>query len=673
MPHTTESRPPLTALLGAFALVASLLVLAAPAGSAQAWAVSDNDWLGIINAYRQQSGLPAVRNDSNLSAGARNHSCWMLANGIAHHETPGTWGYSAAGDRAGRNGNLSVHSSPSFNARQHIDQWMGGPFHAIGVLRPGLQTTGFGLCTSPPSHSASYARSAATLDVLSGLDSGRGTSTPIVFPGKGARTSLSRFQSETPDPRSFCGWSGRTVGLPLVAMMPGGVSWANATLRGPNGSVPTCTLYSGNTSGTASAILRGNNAVTVIPAVALSPGTYTATVNSSGGSVTWSFTVDPEAQLLGPAEPTPPNTTTLGNPVGFRSVTPKRIADSRERIGLTRIPAKKVVRFKVAGKGGIPTSATAVSANFTAVNASAAGFLTVYNCGALPTVSTLNFRSNEAAPNQAIVPMAGGDICLYANKATDLVIDVNGYTASGASDALTVITPDRILDSRNGTRLKANTVMKVQVAGRRSVPSHARSVVLNITSVQPSKDGWIRAFPCGAETSVSSVNPQYRTDRPNSAVVPLSSSGAVCMRANVSTDVVLDVTGWIGGQGSYDFQRLQPVRLADTRSTHAKLNPYADAQRLVPGRTLKVKVAGNRGIPSAARGASLNVVAVGAGQRGWVRVEPCGANSGVSTVNFERPEAIANGTNVALASDGSVCITVNKPTHVVVDITGIWR
>ncbi len=679
-PTPDRSRPSLCgrlrralSLLAICALAGTAFVVAGPARSADAWAIGDNDWLGIVNAYRRQSGLPAVGNDAGLSGGARNHSCWMLVNGMSHAESPGTWGYSASGDRAGRNGNLSLHSDPSLTAREHIDQWMGGPFHAIGILRPGLSSTGFGMCSSPPSPSSGFAKSAATLDVLSGLTGNRRTSSPIVFPGRGARTRLTRFRSETPDPRTFCGWSGRTVGLPLLALMPNGVSSASSSLRGPGGNIPTCTLHRSNTSGVAQAILAGDNAVAVIPAAPLTPGTYTATVNSNGGSVSWSFTVDREAQLLGPPEPDPPSTRTLGAAQAYRSVTPKRIADSREGKGLTRLPARTVRRFRVAGKAGIPSTAIAVSANFTAVRGADNGHLTVFNCGRVPTVSTLNFRPVEAAANQAIVPLAGGDICVYASVATDLVIDVNGYVGSEANHSITPVRPYRVMDTRNGTRLRAGVVRRVKLAGRGSVPANATTVAVNLTSVRPARNGWIRAFPCGRETLVSSLNPQHLRARPNSAIVPMASDGTICLRSNVATDLVLDVTGWIGGSGRFDFQRLTPIRLADTRSSNRKLNPFRDSQRLTPDRTLEVRVAGVRGIPSAARGASLNIVAVGAGRPGWVRVEPCGASSRISTVNFQRPEAIANGTNVALSSAGAVCVTVNKPTHVIVDITGIWR
>jgi hypothetical protein len=87
---------------------------------------------------------------------------------------------------------------------------------------------------------------------------------------------------------------------------------------------------------------------------------------------------------------------------------------------------------------------------------------------------------------------------------------------------------------------------------------------------------------------------------------------------------------------------------------------------------LKVPVAGVRGVPANARAATLNIVAVSADGTGWVRVVPCGTSSNVSNLNVRGAPAIANGTTVALSSDGAVCVTVNTSTNVVVDITGVW-
>ena len=366
------------------ATVASALVLASSPTSAIGGEPDHNDWLGTVNVFRAQSGLAPVVENPAWSTGARNHSCWMLLNGIAHDESPGTPGYSSDGDEAGNNGNVAVSSNASATARSHINLWMSGPFHAIGILRPSLQQAAFGICASPPNPSAGQWKSGATLDVIRGNNWGAAKPTsPIVFPGDGATTSMTRFIAESPDPRTFCGWSGQQVGLPLIAMMPSAVSAATATLTGPNGPVPTCVLTQSNTSGVARSLLAGDNAVVVVPNAPLASGAYSVSVGSNGGNANWSFEVDPSAPLtVTPAAPPAPlgTTTALSNKMSFQAVTPFRFADSRNGIALGRLPANKQVRVKIAGRRGLPGNITAISANFTGVGAPAAGYFTASNC-----------------------------------------------------------------------------------------------------------------------------------------------------------------------------------------------------------------------------------------------------------------------------------------------------
>ena len=102
------------------------------------------DWLTTVNYFRAMAGLGSVVEDGSMSAGAAAHSCYMLYNGISHDETPGLQGYTPEGDVAGNSGNVAVSSLINTSARSHIELWMSGPFHAIGILRPNLHSTGFG-------------------------------------------------------------------------------------------------------------------------------------------------------------------------------------------------------------------------------------------------------------------------------------------------------------------------------------------------------------------------------------------------------------------------------------------------------------------------------------------------------------------------------------------------
>jgi hypothetical protein len=85
--------------------------------------------------------------------------------------------------------------------------------------------------------------------------------------------------------------------------------------------------------------------------------------------------------------------------------------------------------------GGVPAGAAAAVLNVTAVDPTAAGFLTVWPQGtAMPTVSNLNFAAGKNVPNLVTVGLsATGQVSIYANTGrVDVVADVEGYYTSTA-------------------------------------------------------------------------------------------------------------------------------------------------------------------------------------------------------------------------------------------------
>jgi hypothetical protein len=155
-------------------------------------------------------------------------------------------------------------------------------------------------------------------------------------------------------------------------------------------------------------------------------------------------------------------------------------------------------------------------------------------------------------------------------------------------------------------------------------------------------------------------------------IVPLSADGTICLKSLMTSNVVVDVTGWFGPASGLDFVPIVPIRLADTRSYNSTLNPWTRGQMVRAGTVVEVKVGGVRGVPAGITGATINLVAVGASSPGWLRVVPCGSSSDVSNVNFSSPAPIANGANVRLSATGTICVVGMSTTHFLVDITGVW-
>jgi hypothetical protein len=118
-----------------------------------------------------------------------------------------------------------------------------------------------------------------------------------------------------------------------------------------------------------------------------------------------------------------------GGVTKFLPISPDRFGDTRT--ANRRMTAGDTWRIHVAGVKAVPAGAVAVILNVTAVNPSAAGYLTVYPCGgATPNVSSVNYVPGYNVPNYVTVGIGeGGDVCVYSYAATDAIVDVSGYFA----------------------------------------------------------------------------------------------------------------------------------------------------------------------------------------------------------------------------------------------------
>jgi hypothetical protein len=649
-------------VLAVAVFVALLVPIARPARADTAVA---NEALAAVNAYRAMSALPPVVLNAEWSTQATQHSCYMLRNGLAHGEQPGLPGYTAGGDEAGRNSNVAVHSSPDTSPRDHVDRWMTAPFHAIGILRPGWQTTGYGQCTD--SDPATQWGSAATLDVIRGLDVSVPIAAPVVFPGDGATVTLNRFVAEYPNPVELCGWSG-DAGLPLIAMFPVAVSGATATLTGPAGHIEVCVLQAGSAGGNqfAESTLASAHAVVVVPRSPLASGAYAAAVSGAGGAVSWSFTVQAPGEAIPAAE-----TFAVGPLTKFDAVEPFRLGDSRVGQRVTRLVAGAVTEVAVADPDVV-----AVSANFVAVTPSGAGYLTLYDCrAARPLVSSVAYAPFDVVANEAIVPLQDGKLCVYSKATTDIVIDVNGFFRQDATAGFVPTTPTRIYDSRDSGRLAAGEIRAVAVP-QAAAPPAAEAVVLSVVAIGPSAAGHLRVYPCGSPTGseISSLNYESGDVLSNVVVTPTDGQGRVCVQSLTDTDVAIDATGYFAAGQGRAFQALAPVRMLDTRSLDPALNPLTAGSRVAAGATVRLPIAGVRGVPSDAAAASVNVTLTDPTDAGHVTAFPCGERPNTSSVNITPGvPAAASATMVRLSGDGDLCLYARASVHVIVDINGVWR
>ncbi len=246
---------------------------------------------------------------------------------------------------------------------------------------------------------------------------------------------------------------------------------------------------------------------------------------------------------------------TQGEGYAYYSLPPCRLADSRTPVagsGITAPLGGSAVALNVLATGcNVPSNATAYAVNFTAVPRGSLLFLTTWPWGnSRPTVSTLNALEGKITANAAIVPAGtNGSIALYAEGATDVVVDINGYFAPATGvDALALytVTPCRSVDTRltqwspalSGSRTFA-------IAGSTcSVPSTAKAFSLNATVVPRGGLGYLTLYPAGTtRPNVSTLNALDGSITSNAAFVP-TTNGSISAYSTETTDLVLDIAGY---------------------------------------------------------------------------------------------------------------------------------
>ncbi len=484
-----------------------------------------------------------------------------------------------------------------------------------------------------------------------------------------------------------------TVGAPYSATLTASGGTTPYTWSISSGSLPkglSLTASSGTISGTPTT--AGTSSFTV---------KVTGAKTSGSGSATLTLTVDPA-------------------PAPYTAVSPLRICDTRtgNPSGLTgtaaqcnghALKANTPLVITVAGKFGVPSGATAVVLNVTAVTAKGPGYLTVYPEGEkAPTASNVNFPAGGVVANLVEVGTGtGGKVSLVSNTTTDVVVDLEGYveptTTSGAGLYNPLASPARICDTRpgnpsgltgtaaqcngtkdQGTTLVANTPHPVRVDGVGGVPkTGVQAVVLNVTVTDPAAPGYLTAYPSGTPPTASNVNFGANETVPNRVIIPVSATGTIDLVSNVSTNAIVDVSGWFSapsGTGSAFTPEPSPQRICDTRPGNpsgltgpsAQCNGATDkGTTLGPNTTRTLNVRGLATVPTTATAVVLNVTAVTPTTATYLTVYPTGTPPTVSDLNPSPGDIEANLVVATVSSKGTVTVyNYAGDVNVVVDVAG---
>lgn len=261
---------------------------------------SFGDWLATVNGWRGIAGLPPVTENPEWSQGALAHARYVVREDtVGHTEDPSSPDYSAEGLAAAQNGNVAGTSDLAANDAWAIDAWMSGPFHAVGIIDPVLQVSGFGIF-----HEDGPAlRTGAVLDVLRGR-TGDPVQGPVILPSDGGVLPVDRYAgNEAPDPLTSCPGYTPPTGFPLVVMVGPGFSGTTVTAHSltRDGTAVEHCVFDGSTyanpdpamQSAGRSVLGGRDAVVMMAKDPLAKGaTYQASVTVNGEQIDWSFTVD---------------------------------------------------------------------------------------------------------------------------------------------------------------------------------------------------------------------------------------------------------------------------------------------------------------------------------------------------------------------------------------------
>jgi hypothetical protein len=410
-------------------------------------------------------------------------------------------------------------------------------------------------------------------------------------------------------------------------------------------------------------------------------------------------------------------------------VTPFRVLDTRSgtcvQCGTGALLPGGTMTLQVTGytvgSESVPSGATSVVLNVTAVPGSGS-YLTIFPAGTgRPISSNLNFNAQTNTANLVVVALGtGGEVNLYDNQGTvNLVADVEGYFAapSGTAGEFHTMAPLRVCDSRAGQpanpcndegsgpslplgpgQAEAVDVATVTGSGG-SIPSNgtAAAVVLNLTAVSGNQATYLSVYPtnssgqCSASGQVppqsSTLNVDADVNQPNRVIVPLGPAATgqpdtdVCVYNSLGTiNFLLDADGWFGTSSAAagtQFQVIGPSRICDTR---AGTGTECSGDTLTAGDVLPVQVTGVGGVPSSGPVAVIaNVIAVSGSSETYLTVYPADSSTtpNASDLNANAGENIPNLVIVKLSAAspaGKVDVYNSLGTiNIVMDVEGWFQ
>jgi hypothetical protein len=263
-------------------------------------------------------------------------------------------------------------------------------------------------------------------------------------------------------------------------------------------------------------------------------------------------------------------------------------------------------------------------------------------------------------------------------------LDAGRDAALAPPSGFNPITPCRIMDTRPGEGTQgafgppsiaggSNRTIPVTQANC-GIPGGATAYSLNITVIPKGPLAFLTAYPTGqARPNVSTLNSFEGSVVANAALVPAGFNGAIDVFVSHTTDVVIDINGYLGSSDSQAlrFYTLSPCRLMDTRQSGGKSGAFGPPILAAGERRTIPVLGGGCGVPAGTKAYLLNVTVVPSGSLSYLTVWPAGVGVPLaSTLNSFEGRVVANASIVPAGAGGAIQILVTNSAHVIVDVNG---
>ncbi|HEX2831607.1 MAG TPA: ELWxxDGT repeat protein [Thermoanaerobaculia bacterium] len=137
----------------------------------------------------------------------------------------------------------------------------------------------------------------------------------------------------------------------------------------------------------------------------------------------------------------------------------------------------------------------------------------------------VNIPTNATTLRLTFIPQSNSS----QYESSYMLVPVSSFSAcSGTS--LYVMTPCRIIDTRDSTTLPGRGSRVVQAGGRCGIPADARAISANVTAVNPPSGGFLRMLPSGvlpAPVDTSTMSYRLGKTRAANTIILLNADGAL--------------------------------------------------------------------------------------------------------------------------------------------------